>query len=60
MIHGQHDCTAPVSNMDLLEQRVSSDIVERLLLKNSAHVVTMDSEKEKAADATVDFFKHFM
>jgi len=57
IIHGEHDQTAPTSNVDLLEKRTSSTIIERLLLKNSAHVVTMDFEKEVAADATLKFFK---
>jgi carboxylesterase len=60
MIHGEHDLVAPTSNMDLIAQKISSDVVERLVLKKSAHVVTMDSEKDVAAAAAVDFFKHFM
>lgn len=58
-IHGSQDAVAPLKNVDILMSRLKSRIVEKLILKNSRHVVTLDYDKMIAADATAVFIKRF-
>lgn len=59
LVHAKGDRVAPSRNVDLVKRGVSSDIIETVYLKNSEHVVTMDREKEVAAEKIVEFFKKF-
>ena len=60
LIHGHHDRVCPPSNVDLLRQRIASDVVETAILTRSSHVVSMDYEKDAAACTTIDFFRRFL
>lgn len=59
LLHAKADALAPFSNVALIRRRVSSEVVETLAFHHSQHVITMDREKEKAAQAIVDFFNRF-
>ncbi|MFH0800754.1 MAG: alpha/beta fold hydrolase [Pseudomonadota bacterium] len=59
MLHGQGDLVAPIRNVELIKGMVASDIVEKMILPRSRHVITMDYEKDQVAKAVVDFFKKF-
>lgn len=60
LLHGKDDRVAPPSNVDIIKNSVSSDIVESIIFKKSRHVLTMDSERSEVANSAVDFCKRFM
>jgi carboxylesterase len=47
-MHARQDHTAPLSNLALIEARVS-DLRRTVVLEDSYHVVTVDREKERVA-----------
>lgn len=59
LLHGAHDTVAPLENVGLVKDAVSSDIVETIILPRSRHVITMDYEKDRVAMETMDFFHRF-
>jgi len=59
LIHAKKDHVAPVKNVSLIKNMVSSDIVENLILNQSQHVITLDFEKEMVAKQVVNFFAKF-
>lgn len=59
LIHARNDKVAPVRNVDIVRRGVSSDIVESAYLERSEHVITMDMEKDVAAQKVVEFFDKF-
>ncbi|MBN1282358.1 MAG: alpha/beta fold hydrolase [Proteobacteria bacterium] len=59
LLHGGHDEVAPLRNVELVKNNLSSDIVETVILPNSRHVLTMDYDRDSASKAVVDFFNRF-
>lgn len=59
LVHAKDDKVAPPRNVDIVKKSVSSDIVETVYLENSEHVITMDKEKDVAAQKVVEFFERF-
>jgi len=57
IIHGAKDNTCPPSNASLLASRIGATLVKKIVLENSAHVLTMDAEKDKVAAAVSGFLK---
>lgn len=54
-IHGRHDATVPlVSSRRILDESGSLDR-EMIILEESAHVVTLDSDREFLADSVIAF-----
>jgi carboxylesterase len=47
IIHGQHDGTALVQSADILYRRVGSHHKEKIILPESAHIVTVDLERKQ-------------
>lgn len=56
LVHSKQDHTCPLVNLDLLSGRLGGPI-ERLLLEDSYHVVSIDVEREKVATAVADFVR---
>ena len=54
--HGAHDATAKPANAYAIAQRVGSRDTQVLILENSAHVVPVDHDGERLAQAVVSFF----
>jgi len=54
--HGALDRTAPPENLAASERGVGSARVERLLLERSGHVVPVDYDGPRVAQAVADFF----
>ncbi|MFH1829689.1 MAG: alpha/beta fold hydrolase [Pseudomonadota bacterium] len=59
LVHGKHDTVAPPKNIDIVKNKVKSDIVQSIILPNSRHVITMDYDRADVARAVVNFFKNF-
>jgi carboxylesterase len=59
LIHSRADKVAPYSNVHLIKKLVSSHVVETASFSKSKHVITLDIERELAANAIVQFFKRF-
>ncbi len=55
VIVSERDDTVPLEAAEIVESRIGSDDVRRLVLKESGHVVVNGSEKERVADAIIAF-----
>lgn len=53
--HAREDETASPRNAQLIEGLASSAISRKILLKNSYHMITLDSERERLADEIYEF-----
>ena len=59
LVHAKKDLVAPYSNVRLLKRLIGAHIVEIATFTRSRHVITLDLEKDLAANAIVQFFKRF-
>jgi carboxylesterase len=56
VIHGRHDHTVPMDDSLELTGSLGSDVIERLWLDRSFHVVTLDVERSRVSNAVLGFF----
>ncbi len=56
VIHGRHDHTVPMEDSLELTGSLGSDVIERLWLDRSFHVVTLDVERSTVSNAVAGFF----
>jgi len=54
IVHSRHDHLCPIVNVSILERSLGGP-VQRVLLDNSYHVITVDTDKEQVADAVAAF-----
>ena len=59
VIHSLHDETVPYANLDFLSAVLPSKDVEKVTLKRSNHIITVDYDKEIVAKALVKFFRKY-
>ncbi|MBI4124400.1 MAG: alpha/beta fold hydrolase [Deltaproteobacteria bacterium] len=57
LIHGQKDHLADPEGLFEIKVKVSSSLVDIVMFKNSAHVLTVDREKDDVARRVVGFFE---
>jgi carboxylesterase len=55
LLHGRHDHSAPLANVDLLRQRLGSRDVQTHVLERSWHVITLDYDREEVARLAGEF-----
>jgi carboxylesterase len=55
VLHGRHDHTAPVVNVDELKRRLAARPLEVEVYEGSAHVLTEDADRDAVAARVVDF-----
>jgi carboxylesterase len=55
LLHGRHDHSAPVANLDVLRRSLGSRHVEAHVLERSWHIVTLDYDRDEVARLTADF-----
>jgi carboxylesterase len=55
VIHGRHDHTVPMEDSLELTGSLGSEVIERLWLERSFHIVTLDVERSTVANAVVSF-----
>ncbi len=58
-IHGQGDLVAPLKNLDILERSIGSNMFEEMVFGASRHVVSLDHDRNRVAEATVAFLTKF-
>jgi carboxylesterase len=56
VLHGRHDRTAPVRNVEELRRRLPPGALETAIFEQSAHVLTEDAERDAVAARIVEFF----
>lgn len=56
MIHAQEDDVSTVRSTALVDSRISSPERRVVILQDSYHMVTLDNEKARVADETIQFF----
>jgi len=54
-MHGRHDHTAPVGNLELLRRRLRTPWLETQVFESSAHIITEDQERDAVAARAADF-----
>lgn len=54
-LHGRHDHTAPVANLETLRRRMPAGGLETAIFEHSAHVLTEDAERDAVATRVLDF-----
>ncbi len=57
VLHGRHDHTAPVANVDELRRRLRGRPLEITVFERSAHVLTEDAERDAVAARVIDFLE---
>jgi len=55
ILHAREDDTSSLRSADLVEQNVSSEILRKVILENSYHMITMDNDKELVVEETLNF-----
>jgi carboxylesterase len=55
VVHGRHDHTVPMDDSFELTGSLGSDVLERLWLDRSYHIVTLDVERQQVFDAVGKF-----
>jgi carboxylesterase len=55
LLHGRHDHSAPLANLEQVRRGISSQWVESHVLERSWHVITVDAERELVGRLAVDF-----
>lgn len=56
IMHAVEDDVSTPRSADYVEQHIRSETVEKVLLHNSYHMLTIDNEREKVAADTIRFF----
>ena len=59
VLHGRHDRTAPVANVDQLRRRLHARPLEVEVFEHSAHVLTEDAERNAVAARVVGFLSRY-
>jgi len=59
IIHAREDDTASLKNMEVIGSKISAGEIEKLILEDSYHIITVDNEREKVMDACIKFLKKF-
>jgi carboxylesterase len=55
LLHGRHDHSVPVANLDFLRRRLGSGWIETHVLERSWHVITVDVDRDEVAQRATDF-----
>ncbi|MDE2116971.1 MAG: alpha/beta fold hydrolase [Betaproteobacteria bacterium] len=56
VIHAVEDDVSTPRSADFVVNHIGSDKVQKILLHDSYHIITMDNERERVADETIKFF----
>lgn len=57
LLHGRHDRSVPLENLELLRRGLGSRVLETHVLERSGHVLTVDVEREQVARLVADFLE---
>jgi carboxylesterase len=59
VVHGRHDHTVPMDDSFELTGSLASDVIERLWLERSYHIVTLDVERSVLIDTVTKFLGRY-
>lgn len=59
LLVSDEDHVVPPGNSDIIGEGLSSEAIEKVQLKNSYHVATLDSDKDKIIENVLRFFKEY-
>lgn len=59
IIHSRRDHTCPLVNVDFLLEHLGAARKRAIILEESFHVISVDSEKERVAEETIGFLQPF-
>jgi len=59
IVHGEHDHIAPPWNSGIIENGISSDVVDIINYSRSGHIVPLDWDGKEAARRVLEFFQRF-
>jgi carboxylesterase len=59
VVHGRHDHTVPMDDSFELTGSLASDVIERLWLERSYHIVTLDVERAALIDTVMKFLGRY-
>ena len=57
LLHGRHDHSVPLANLDQLRRGLGSRDVETHILERSWHVITVDYDRDEVAERTAAFLE---
>jgi carboxylesterase len=57
ILHSSEDDLTSTKNPDYVEEKIGSKIVRKIILDNSYHMMTIDNQKDRVADETINFFR---
>jgi len=57
LLHGRHDHSVPLANLELLQRGLGSPWIETGVLERSWHVITMDVERDEVGRRAADFLE---
>lgn len=55
ILHAREDDTSSLRSAELVEQKVASSIIRKVILENSYHMITLDNDKDIVVDETLNF-----
>jgi carboxylesterase len=57
LLHGRHDHSVPLANLDVVRRSLASRTIETHVLERSWHVVTLDYDRDEVARLVGDFLE---
>lgn len=56
ILHSSEDDQTSIKNPEYVEEKIGSTIVQKIILDNSYHMMTIDNQKDRVAEETIKFF----
>ena len=56
VLHSGEDDLTSTKNPDYVEEKIGSKIVRKIILDDSYHMMTIDNQKDRVAEETINFF----
>jgi carboxylesterase len=57
ILHSSEDDLTSLKNPDYVENKIGSKTVQKIILDNSYHMMTIDNQKDRVAEETIKFFR---
>jgi carboxylesterase len=57
ILHSSEDDLTSTKNPDYVEEKIGSKIVRKIILDDSYHMMTIDNQKDRVAEETINFFR---
>lgn len=59
MIHSKEDDVASMKNVEIVENKIGSAVVHKVILDNCYHMIALDNQRDIVAKEMVAFFNRF-